>query len=96
MLASLVLGRKLLGWLESLLARLPLVQTDWTMEEAMSFVMRRRQCAGSITRPGGCRATATAAATLAAGIFADSQWSPLYWAQLIAHREYLLPLGLVR
>lgn len=33
----------------------------------------------------------TAAATLAAGIFADSQWSPLYWAQLITQREYLRP-----
>ncbi|OGA98180.1 MAG: hypothetical protein A3E79_09125 [Burkholderiales bacterium RIFCSPHIGHO2_12_FULL_61_11] len=38
----------------------------------------------------------TAGATLAAGIFADSQWSPLYWAQLVALREYLLPLELVR
>jgi len=31
----------------------------------------------------------TAAATLAAGIYADSEISPLAWAQLIAAREYL-------
>ena len=31
----------------------------------------------------------TAVATLAAGIFADSGWSPLFWARLIARREYL-------
>ncbi len=30
----------------------------------------------------------TAAATLAAGMFADTGWSPLSWAQLIAEREY--------
>lgn len=34
----------------------------------------------------------TAAATLAAGIFADSEFSPLAWAQLIARREYLAPV----
>jgi len=33
----------------------------------------------------------TAATVLAAGIYADSKWSPLYWAQLIAQSEYLLP-----
>lgn len=33
----------------------------------------------------------TAAAVLAAGIYANSEWSPLYWAQLIAQREYLQP-----
>lgn len=32
---------------------------------------------------------ATAAATLAAGIFADTGWSPLFWAKLIAEVEYL-------
>lgn len=26
---------------------------------------------------------------LAAGIFADTAWSPLAWAQLVAQREYL-------
>ncbi|PKO93227.1 MAG: proton-conducting membrane transporter [Betaproteobacteria bacterium HGW-Betaproteobacteria-10] len=31
----------------------------------------------------------TGAATLAAGIFADAAFSPLAWAQLVAHREYL-------
>ncbi|MOA21613.1 putative monovalent cation/H+ antiporter subunit D [compost metagenome] len=31
----------------------------------------------------------TASAVLAAGLFADSPWSPLAWAQLIAEREYL-------
>lgn len=30
----------------------------------------------------------TAAATLAAGIFSDSNWSPLFWAKIIAVREY--------
>ncbi|MCQ4348522.1 monovalent cation/H+ antiporter subunit D family protein [Pseudomonas stutzeri] len=30
----------------------------------------------------------TAAAVLAAGLFADTPWSPLAWAQLIAEREY--------
>jgi multicomponent Na+:H+ antiporter subunit D len=32
----------------------------------------------------------TAAATLAAGIFADSAMSPLAWAKLIAEREYVV------
>lgn len=31
----------------------------------------------------------TASAVLAAGIFSDSAWSPLAWAQLITQREYL-------
>lgn len=31
----------------------------------------------------------TAAATLAAGLYAEVQWSPLFWAKLIAQREYL-------
>jgi multicomponent Na+:H+ antiporter subunit D len=31
----------------------------------------------------------TAAAVLAAAIFADSAWSPLSWARLITQREYL-------
>lgn len=31
----------------------------------------------------------TAAAVLGAGLFADTPWSPLAWAQLIAEREYL-------
>jgi multicomponent Na+:H+ antiporter subunit D len=31
----------------------------------------------------------TAAAVLGAGIFADTAWSPLTWAQLIAEREYV-------
>lgn len=31
----------------------------------------------------------TASAVLAAGIFSDTAWSPLAWAQLIAQREYL-------
>lgn len=31
----------------------------------------------------------TAGAVLAAGLFADTAWSPLAWAQLIAEREYL-------
>lgn len=31
----------------------------------------------------------TASAVLAAGIFADTAWSPLAWAQLVAQREYL-------
>ncbi len=31
----------------------------------------------------------TAVATLAAGVFADSGWSPLFWARLIATREYV-------
>lgn len=31
----------------------------------------------------------TAASVVAAGLFADSPWSPLAWAQLIAEREYL-------
>jgi multicomponent Na+:H+ antiporter subunit D len=31
----------------------------------------------------------TAAAVLAAGLFADASWSPLAWAQMIAQREYL-------
>ncbi len=30
----------------------------------------------------------TAAATLAAGVFADTDWSPLFWAKLVAEREY--------
>lgn len=32
---------------------------------------------------------ATAALTLAFGIFAEAEWSPLSWAKLIAQREYL-------
>ena len=32
----------------------------------------------------------SAAATLVAGIFADTDWSPLYWVKLIVKREYLL------
>lgn len=31
----------------------------------------------------------TAAATLAAGVFSNIDWSPLFWARLIAEREYL-------
>ena len=32
----------------------------------------------------------TASSVLLAGIFASTDWSPLAWAQLITHREYLL------
>jgi multicomponent Na+:H+ antiporter subunit D len=31
----------------------------------------------------------TAAATLVAGVFYNIDWSPLFWAKLIAEREYL-------
>ena len=31
----------------------------------------------------------TAVATLGAGIFADTGWSPLFWVKLIAEMEYL-------
>jgi len=39
LLTSVVLGRRLIEWFERLLERLPLVQTDWSIEQAMSFVM---------------------------------------------------------
>ncbi|MBA4142724.1 MAG: monovalent cation/H+ antiporter subunit D family protein [Nitrosospira sp.] len=32
----------------------------------------------------------TAAATIAAAVFADTNWSPLFWAKIVATKEYLL------
>ncbi len=70
---------------------LPILYRAWFKSQPHTWphehipVQRRRETTWLLLIPP----LITAVATLAAGVFANFDWSPLFWAKLVAEREYL-------
>ena len=71
---------------------LPIMYRFWFKTQPQTWVQERIYARGRWETHGLLLIPplVSAAATLVAGIFADTDWSPLYWVKLIVKREYLL------
>lgn len=70
---------------------LPIMYRFWFKAQPQTWVQERIHARGRWETHGLLLIPplVSAAATLVAGIFADTDWSPLYWVKLIVKREYL-------
>ncbi|TYP73016.1 MULTISPECIES: proton-conducting transporter transmembrane domain-containing protein [Nitrosomonas] len=71
---------------------LPIMYRFWFKTQPQTWVQERIYTKGRWETHGLLLIPplVSATATLLAGIFADTDWSPLYWVKLIVKREYLL------